>query len=85
MTTNQWIALAAVLITALIGWLPFHYQIRKDARDRDEKAQQDTRQAVLDALAPVTDERNYLRTQLAAAQRRNEELEDQLRSRDDRP
>lgn len=85
MTVDQWIALAAVVMTALIGWMPFRYQIRKDSRDRDERAKDDTRQAVLDALAPVIVDRDYARAQLRDAQRRIEELEDQLRSRDDRP
>lgn len=85
MNATDWIALAGVVVTVLGVGLPIRYQIRKDIRDRDERAKQDTRQAVLDALAPVADERDYLRTQLAQRERRIEELEDQLRSRDDRP
>lgn len=77
MNIETWAAFAGVAVAIAGIGLPLRVTLRRNAKE-------DVRQMIADANAPLIDERDYLRTQLRDAQRRIEELEDQLRSRDDR-
>lgn len=77
MNLETGLTLAGVIVAIAAIGIPLFVTLRRNTKE-------DTRQAITDATAPLIDERDYLRTQLRDAQRRIEELEDQLRSRDDR-
>jgi hypothetical protein len=71
-TAAEWIALVGVLIAFLGVVVPVGLSIRKDAREQAQQQAEATRQAVLDAEAPIVADRDYWRT-------RADQLADELR------
>lgn len=74
MTVDQALVLATIIVGLLAIWVPLHYSMRKDTRERDEKQQNAVRQAVHDATAPLAADRDYWRNKA-------DELERELRER----
>lgn len=61
MSADQWIALLGVIVALLGIAVPVGMSIRKDAREQAQQQAAATRQAVLDATAPLIAERDYWR------------------------
>lgn len=61
MSAAMWIALIGVLIAFLGVAVPVGLSIRKDAREQAQQQAEATRQAVLDATAPLVADRDYWR------------------------
>jgi hypothetical protein len=72
LSAGEWIALVGVLIAFLGVVVPVGLSIRKDAREQAQQQTEATRQAVLDATAPLVADRDYWRA-------RADRFEDELR------
>ena len=74
MTFDQALVIVGIIIAALAAYLPLRYSMHKDESERAEKQAAATRQAVIDATAPLAADRDYWRT-------RADEFEKELRDR----